>query len=44
VTVIQRVASNLRLHPHFHTIFLDGVYVQNTVGGLEFVQLPRLSS
>jgi transposase len=42
VTVIQRVASDLRLHPHFHAIFLDGVYVQNTVGGLEFVQLPRL--
>ena len=27
VTVIQRASSDLRLNPHFHTLFLDGVYV-----------------
>jgi hypothetical protein len=44
VTVIQRVASDLRLHPHFHAVFLDGVYVQNAAGEIEFVELPRLST
>jgi hypothetical protein len=29
VTVIQRANSDLRLKPHFHTIFLDGVYSHN---------------
>lgn len=42
VTVIQRTASDLRLHPHFHAVFLDGVYVQSPSGELEFVELPRL--
>jgi hypothetical protein len=27
VTVIQRANSDLRLNPHLHTIFLDGVYL-----------------
>ena len=27
VTVIQRASSDLRLNPHFHTLFLDGVYL-----------------
>ena len=27
ITVIQRASSDLRLNPHFHTLFLDGVYV-----------------
>jgi hypothetical protein len=26
VTVIQRASSDLRLNPHFHTLFLDGTY------------------
>jgi hypothetical protein len=26
LTVIQRANSDLRLNPHFHTVFLDGVY------------------
>lgn len=26
VTVIQRASSDLRLNPHFHTLFLDGAY------------------
>jgi hypothetical protein len=44
VTVIQRTASDLRLHPHFHAVFLDGVYAQNPSGELDFVALPRLST
>lgn len=27
VTVIQRASSDLRLNPHFHVLFLDGVYL-----------------
>ncbi|HEY3234424.1 MAG TPA: transposase zinc-binding domain-containing protein [Polyangiaceae bacterium] len=42
VTVIQRTASDLRLHPHFHGVFLDGVYVQSASGELEFVALAPL--
>ena len=30
VTVIQRASSDLRLNPHFHTLFLDGVYVRDS--------------
>ena len=26
VTVVQRTSSNLRLNPHLHAVFLDGVY------------------
>jgi hypothetical protein len=44
VTVIQRVSSDLRLHPHFHAVFLDGVYVQSAAGEVEFVERPRLST
>lgn len=33
VTVIQRASSDLRLNPHFHTLFLDGVYVRDGEGG-----------
>jgi Putative transposase/Transposase zinc-binding domain len=44
VTVIQRTASDLRLHPHFHAVFLDGVYIEHVSGELEFVALPRLST
>jgi hypothetical protein len=33
VTVIQRASSDLRLNPHFHTLFLDGVYAPNPRGG-----------
>ena len=29
LTVIQRASSDLRLNPHFHTLFLDGVYVRD---------------
>ena len=30
LTVIQRASSDLRLNPHFHTLFLDGVYERDT--------------
>ena len=29
LTVIQRASSDVRLNPHFHTLFLDGVYVRD---------------
>jgi hypothetical protein len=32
VTVIQRANSDLRLNPHLHTIFLDGVYAADRDG------------
>src|SRR5450759_397946 len=32
VTVIQRANSDLRLNPHLHTIFLDGVYAPDRDG------------
>jgi Putative transposase len=32
VTVIQRANSDLRLNPHLHTIFLDGVYSPDSDG------------
>jgi hypothetical protein len=32
VTVIQRANSDLRLNPHFHTVFLDGVYSPDVDG------------
>ena len=34
VTVIQRASSDLRLNPHFHTLFLDGVYASNLTGAV----------
>jgi len=33
LTVIQRASSDLRCNPHFHTVFLDGVYVRDQQGG-----------
>ncbi|MEO6096996.1 MAG: transposase zinc-binding domain-containing protein [Fibrobacteria bacterium] len=32
VTVIQRASSDLRLNPHFHTLFLDGAYRPGSEG------------
>ena len=32
VTVIQRANSDLRLSPHFHTLFLDGIYRHDAKG------------
>lgn len=44
VTVVQRVSSDLRLNPHFHSIVLDGVFVPNEEGTLAFHRLPSLSN
>ena len=38
VTFIQRFDSALRLNVHFHTLALDGVYVRNEHGELEFLE------
>ena len=33
VTAIQRASSDLRLNPHFHSLYVDGVYVPDSGGG-----------
>jgi len=44
VTVIQRCSSDLRLNPHVHAVFLDGVFVPDPAGGRPaFHALPYLS-
>jgi len=40
VTVIQRFGSGLRLNIHFHTLLLDGVFVEAQGGELAFHSLP----
>ena len=43
VTFIQRFGSALNLHPHFHVLMLDGVYVVRAEGATpEFVPAPAL--
>jgi Putative transposase/Transposase zinc-binding domain len=44
VTAVQRVSSDLRLNPHFHTLALDGVYVEDEKGELVFHPLPCLTN
>lgn len=44
VTFIQRFDSALRLNVHFHSLFLDGVFVRDDVGALEFHELGEPSS
>jgi hypothetical protein len=41
VTVVQRASSDLRLNPHFHAVFLDGVFTDGE-GKPTFHELPRL--
>ncbi len=43
VTAIQRASSDLRLNPHLHGVWLDGVYVERGQGELCFLPLPPLS-
>jgi hypothetical protein len=43
VTAIQRGFSALRLSPHIHGAFLDGVPVEQGDADLSFVELPELS-
>jgi len=41
VTAIQRTSSDLRLSPHFHTLYLDGLYSPDRDGkGLMFHPAP----
>ena len=40
VTFVQRCDSALRLDVHFHTLALDGVYVRDESGALQFHRLP----
>jgi hypothetical protein len=41
---VQRASSDLKLNPHLHAVFLDGVYVPSSDGATEFRALPRLST
>jgi len=43
VTFIQRFDSALRLNVHFHSLFLDGVFVRDEAGALEFHELDEPS-
>jgi len=43
VTSIQRCSSDLRLNPHLHGVWLDGVYVPDAAGQLSWSPLPALS-
>lgn len=44
VTVVQRVSADLRLNPHLHSVFLDGVFAPDSDGELVFHALPSLSN
>src|SRR5262249_54329324 len=44
VVVVQRSSSDLKLNPHFHAVFLDGVYRSAARDGPVFAALPRLST
>jgi Putative transposase len=41
VTAVQRVSSDFRLNPHFHSLALDGVFVETETGELTFHALLR---
>jgi hypothetical protein len=42
VLALQRASADLRLNPHIHGIFLDGVFVADDAGVPVFRPLPRL--
>lgn len=44
VTVVQRVNSDLRLSPHMHSLFLDGVFTEDEGGELVFHPLSFLTN
>ena len=44
VTVVQRTSSDLKLNPHLHCVFLDGVYVLDPEGKPTFHALPGLTT
>jgi hypothetical protein len=41
VLVVQRTSSDLRLNPHVHAVFLDGVFHEDARGEVRFRALPR---
>ena len=44
VTFVQRFGSSINLNPHFHVLFLDGVYVPAAEGGAPvFVAAPPIA-
>ena len=44
VTFVQRFGRSINLNPHFHVLFLDGVYVPAADGGAPiFVAAPPLA-
>ena len=44
MTFVQRFGSSINLNPHFHVLFLDGVYVPAAEGGAPvFVAAPPLA-
>lgn len=44
VLVVQRTSSDLRLNPHVHAVFLDGVHHEGAGGEVAFHALPRLET
>jgi hypothetical protein len=44
VLVVQRTSSDLRLNPHIHAVFLDGVHHEDDGGEVTFYALPRLET
>jgi hypothetical protein len=44
VVVVQRASSDLKLNPHLHVLYLDGVYRELDATTVGFTELPRLST
>lgn len=44
VTAVQRMSSDLRLSPHLHSLFLDGVFAEDECGELVFHPWPFLTN
>ena len=44
VTLIQRYGGSLALNPHFHTLFIEGVYVITEINGKEKAIFHKLPS
>jgi hypothetical protein len=44
VLVVQRTSSDLRLNPHVHAVFFDGVFDEDAEGEVAFHPLPRLET
>ena len=44
VVAVQRTSSDLKLNPHIHAVFLDGVFHDKGAEEPEFEELPRLTT